>query len=148
MTIAIEHITAIFADQILSHPHRWTEPMHPTMQPLWRWHAIEEAEHKAVAFDVYQLMIGSIWLRRCAMLQATLGFLTEVFIRHSVLLIKDRAFRPSILYKGFKAIWGKHGFLRVLIPALGTFYAADFHPWQQDNSELLNQRREQWGFQV
>ena len=28
------------------------------MYHLWMWHAVEENEHKAVAFDVYEAMYG------------------------------------------------------------------------------------------
>lgn len=66
-TTATEHITAVLAGQILRHPQRWIQPMHRSMQPLWTWHAIEETEHKSVAFDVYQLAVGKLWLRRWAM---------------------------------------------------------------------------------
>lgn len=148
LTTAVEHVTAIFAHQILAHPDHWIEPMHPSMRPLWRWHAIEEAEHKAVAFDVYQLAVGSNPLRRLAMVQVTCGFLVEVFIRHCLLLGKDRALRPKVLWHGCKALFGRNGYLRVLAPKLGVYYRSDFHPWQQDNTQTLTQRRQQWGFQT
>ena len=52
-TTAVEHLTAIMADAILQNPE-WLEGADPTMARLWRWHALEESEHKAVAFDLYQ----------------------------------------------------------------------------------------------
>ncbi|WP_163614760.1 metal-dependent hydrolase, partial [Klebsiella pneumoniae] len=48
-TAALEHLTAIMADCLLSNP-RWLEGADPTMARLWRWHALEETEHKAVAY--------------------------------------------------------------------------------------------------
>lgn len=146
LTTAIEHVTAIFAHEVLSNPEHWIEPIDPSMQRLWVWHAIEETEHKAVAYDVYQQAVGSVWLRRFAMLDATFGFLAEIFLRHSLLLIKDRAFRPSVLGPGFVALFGSGGFLRRLAPSLKAFYAADFHPWQLDNRALLEQRLTEWDF--
>ena len=103
LTVAIEHITAVMADLLLRHDERWLEPMVPEMRRLWRWHAIEESEHKAVAYDVYQECIergrlGGVWLRRLVMLEATAFFFLETFVRHSVLLIKDRQFRPRVLW--------------------------------------------------
>ncbi len=145
LTTAIEHVTAIFAHEILTDPDHWLGGMAPEMQNLWRWHAIEEAEHKAVAYDVYQHAVGSVWLRRAAMLDATLGFLAEICLRHSLLLIKDRQFRPGVLWRGVKLLFGRGGYLRRLAPHVAAFYRADFHPWQQDNRQLLQARRQAWG---
>ena len=50
-TAALEHLTAILARRLLGNPEKWTGPMDPRMAPLWQWHALEEAEHKAVAIE-------------------------------------------------------------------------------------------------
>src|SRR5690606_17956585 len=65
-TCATEHLTAIMADALLTEPN-WLDGADPRMARLWRWHALEETEHKAVAFDVYQQACGRKWLRRRAM---------------------------------------------------------------------------------
>jgi predicted metal-dependent hydrolase len=39
------------------------ESMHPEMVRFWRWHAAEELEHKAVAFDVFKAAGGGYLLR-------------------------------------------------------------------------------------
>ena len=142
LTVAIEHITAVMADLLLRHDERWLEPMVPEMRRLWRWHAIEESEHKAVAYDVYQECIergrlGGVWLRRLVMLEATAFFFLETFVRHSVLLIKDRQFRPRVLWSGFKVLWGKGGLIRSFHPHLWQFFKRDFHPWQHNNAQLV-----------
>ncbi len=66
-TAALEHITAILADGLLREP-RHLAGAHPGMIRLWRWHALEETEHKAVAFDVWKTVmpntLGS-YLKRC-----------------------------------------------------------------------------------
>jgi predicted metal-dependent hydrolase len=146
LTTAIEHVTAILAHEILAHPDVWTGPMDPSMQRLWRWHAVEETEHKAVAFDVYQRTVGSVWLRRLAMSDAMFGFLIEVFLRHAYLLVKDRQLRPKVLLRGLTLLFGREGFLRALAPGLLAFWRRDFHPWQIDNAALLAQRKREWGF--
>lgn len=146
LTAAIEHVTAITAHEILARPDVWTAAMHPGMQRLWCWHAIEETEHKAVAFDVYQRAVGSLWIRRLAMTDAVFGFLAEIFLRHTYLLIRDRQFRPRVLVRGFGVLFGRDGFVRVLGSQLMKFWRRDFHPWQNDDRALLAQRKREWGF--
>src|SRR5690554_7843610 len=58
ITCALEHFTAILAHQVLTNPEL-IKGMHPGFKEMWRWHAVEETEHKAVAFDVYQQASGS-----------------------------------------------------------------------------------------
>jgi predicted metal-dependent hydrolase len=64
ITCALEHYTAILADGVLRHD-AWLADAEPAMRTLWSWHAVEETEHKAVAFDVYLAAGGKYWRRRC-----------------------------------------------------------------------------------
>jgi hypothetical protein len=50
VTVALEHYTAIMAEDALE--HGLLDRAHASMRPLLAWHAAEEIEHKAVAFDV------------------------------------------------------------------------------------------------
>ncbi len=45
---------------------------------LWLWHAIEETEHKAVAFDTYAAVGGTYRLRAIVMLFTSVSFLANV----------------------------------------------------------------------
>ncbi|MCC6644706.1 MAG: metal-dependent hydrolase [Polyangiaceae bacterium] len=49
-TAAAEHFTAIMAEDALE--RRVLDAAHPAMRELLLWHAAEEIEHRAVAFDV------------------------------------------------------------------------------------------------
>ena len=49
---ALEHFTAILAHQLLGNP-RHLAGADPESAALWRWHAIEEIEHKGVAYDTW-----------------------------------------------------------------------------------------------
>ena len=53
VTIALEHFTAMLADLFDSDPQLWAGTPEEILR-MWRWHAMEETEHKAVAFDVFQ----------------------------------------------------------------------------------------------
>src|SRR3569623_2127465 len=57
ITIAQEHFTAIMSEIVLI-DSRILEGADERLQAMWRWHALEETEHKAVAFDVYETVMG------------------------------------------------------------------------------------------
>ena len=61
-TVAVEHFTALMAEEFLL-KYDALDEMDPRMAPIWAWHAIEESEHKAVAFDVYKHIGGSEFTR-------------------------------------------------------------------------------------
>lgn len=141
LTVGVEHLTAILAHQMLSDP-RWLDAMDEDMRLLWRWHAVEEIEHKAVAFDVYQATrppsSTGFALRGAAMVEATLATMAEVFFRHLYLLWKDkRLFNRSEWSRGIRFLWGREGLLRSVAADYRRYWQRDFHPWEQDNESLI-----------
>ncbi len=135
-TVAYEHWTAMLADSLLRKPQD-LEGAHPDLAALWRWHAIEESEHKAVAFDVYQAVGGSLRLRRWIMLIVTIQFLSDTF-RHMRLMLKDhQGSRVALWAGGMKFLFGKDGVYRGLGRAYLDYFRAGFHPWDHDNSALV-----------
>ncbi|MEM7017642.1 MAG: metal-dependent hydrolase [Pseudomonadota bacterium] len=140
VTLSIEHITAIFGHRLLAHPELFLEPAHPEMKKLWAWHASEELEHKAVAFDVYQAIGGSYWLRVMAMLHVSSGMFLEFFMRSAYMLTKDEEFwKWRNLKESASFAWGRHGVFGPTWREYLKFFRRDFHPWQQDDSGLLLQ---------
>src|SRR5690349_3577634 len=51
-TMALEHFTAILAHQLLANPKHLAGADREAAD-LWRWHAVEEIEHKGVAYDTW-----------------------------------------------------------------------------------------------
>ncbi|SDL40054.1 metal-dependent hydrolase [Pseudomonas indica] len=140
-TAALEHITAIMADAVLKNP----EPLHgahPAMARLWRWHALEETEHKAVAFDVYNQVCGSRKLLRRAMLMGTFFFVLDTTRGLAHMLERDGLLWNWRVWRdGLKWAWGKDGVFRPLVRTYLDFFKADFHPWQHNNLDLLERFR-------
>ena len=68
-TVALEHWTALLAGVLLEDDGAMLGDARDTRFGLiWRWHAMEETEHKAVAFDVFERCYGHgiiAYLRRC-----------------------------------------------------------------------------------
>lgn len=132
-TVALEHFTAIMAGAFLDHPEA-LEKMDPHMARIWAWHAIEEAEHKAVAFDVYQQTVNDEALRKRAMVKMTLLFLIVNTARTLILMQRaGHLFNLRSWWKGSRALWGRDGIFRKIFPDYLAFYRKDFHPWQHDN---------------
>lgn len=137
-TAALEHLTALLARRILSEPERWTRGMDPQMAPLWLWHALEEAEHKAVAFDVLARVAPGRALRNIQLAQNTVGLFLEIFDRTVYMLWKDgQLFRRKVWADGMRFLFGREGFLRGHGADYWPWYRRDFHPDDVDDSGLI-----------
>ena len=138
VTCALEHFTAIMSHQLLSDDALMAD-VHPKVAALWRWHAIEETEHKAVCFDVFQSVGGGYYTRVMSMFSATLMFFPIVFATQTGLMLQDRT-RSSVkdVLRGLYLVWGKPGPLRRMLPDYFRYYLPRFHPWQQDNSAFVS----------
>jgi predicted metal-dependent hydrolase len=137
VTSALEHFTALMAHLMLRDP-KVLEGAHPEMAALWRWHAAEENEHKAVAFDVYRAA-GGTYVERCVvMIFATVIFWAKVF-EHQVRLMRHDGLLFSLAE--WKSLFGflfvSPGALRGLGRLYFDYFRPSFHPWDLDNRDLL-----------
>jgi len=148
VTCALEHFTAIIAEEWLTRTEL-RESAHPNVRPLWTWHALEELDHKAVAFDVYRAAGGTYPMRAVAMVLITIGFVGLAADFHTRLMIKDRQlFNVKSYLKGGWKCWGPRGYFTSLLPAWLRYFKRDFHPWQQDDSELIARYERELGIDV
>lgn len=86
VTCALEHFTALMGQYILRDP-RLLEGAHPEMKELWRWHAAEENEHRAVAYDVYRAS-GGFYLERVATMLTTTVIFWVLVLAHQWRMMK------------------------------------------------------------
>jgi predicted metal-dependent hydrolase len=145
-TIALEHFTAILADRLLD-DRRLLDGADPAFKKLWLWHALEETEHKAVAYDVWREAMGegaeAYAVRSVGMLLTSAIFVTLVLGFSAVLIehdMADHAERRQRLaaYRALAAfLLGRGGLVRSGFPAWLDYFRPGFHPWQHDNRELL-----------
>lgn len=143
LTCALEHLTAIFAARALADP-RVFAGAHSRYRAMWLWHAIEEAEHKGVAFDVrstYAKGLNGYLERGLAMIAASSLFLAVLF-EHLKAMIGDldrkdrrRAWRGALTF-----LLLRPGFLLACLPAYAAYYLPGFHPWRDDNRTILADR--------
>jgi predicted metal-dependent hydrolase len=141
-TMALEHFTAILAHQLLVDP-RHLEGADDESADLWRWHAVEEIEHKGVAYDTW-LHATRDWpawkrwkLKARVMLYITRNFIVDRTSGALELMRQDgvtgaRAWRALLFY-----LWLRPGMFRKIAGAWLKFFLPGFHPWNEDDSHLL-----------
>ena len=137
VTVGLEHMTAIMAANLLKRPDL-LDKIHPEVRALLIWHAIEEIEHKAVAFEVFKAVGGSFRVRVMTMLAATCVFIVQTIYFQSLLLKEDgELFNGKAALDFLKKNFGLRGFMTSLIGPYLKYYSPRFHPSQTDDSELL-----------
>ena len=141
MTIALEHFTAIMADVALG-DERILAGADERFAAVWRWHAIEETEHKAVAYDVYREVVGDDWrayLRRVVvMLVVTVGFWFDVARFHFRLVRADGAAGDLRgWWRLFRFHWINPGGMRRIWRLWLEYFRPGFHPWHLDNRDYV-----------
>jgi len=139
ITCALEHFTALMADMLLGES-KLLDGADPTMARLWRWHAAEENEHKAVAFDVFKAVGGTYVERVIAMIGATFIFWSKVFEHQVRLMYLDGTlFSPREWLALARFLFWKPGGMLRLVPKYFDYFRPDFHPWDHDNRALLEE---------
>lgn len=136
-----EHCTALLAQAGMVHAETWFANSNDQVFRIWVWHALEEIEHKAVYYDVYQAVYGNPWARYLAMLIVTLLYIGQgVASRWLYLLYKDGVlFRPSTPVKAVRLLLGRTGVIRGLTRHYLSYFSRQFAPWDLDSRELLAQ---------
>lgn len=136
-TAALEHYTAIIAEGLLR-DERLRAMLPPVLRDFWMWHAIEESEHKAVAFDVYQQISGSYTLRAGIMLGVSAIYwplvLTLVF--KQVIEAGDLT-RVGKIAQGLNLAFGLNGFFSRLTLKYLDYLKPSFHPNDHDCEQVL-----------
>ena len=136
-TAALEHMTAFLASALLDFGD-FLEHTHPTVAAFWMWHAIEEIEHRSVAFDVYKEYVGDEWLRVRTMASVTLVFCAASAIRTALIMKKTgHLFDLPAWTGGIEMMFGREGALRKALPLYYAYYRRGFHPDQHDNRDAL-----------
>ena len=144
-TVALEHLTAILADGLLSLPEI-LEGADPGYKAIWNWHALEETEHKAVAFDVYRLAVGGDErLTSYALRSVTLVIATTIFFSLFLPFYVHNVRVAGGLFdlKGWRGVYrhslGRKGIFRYTARAWLDWFKPGFHPWDHDNRQFLEQ---------
>lgn len=144
LTAAFEHFTAMASWQMLG-GERIMDRVASPHRELWLWHAAEELEHKAVAFDVYMAVDGSYLRRAFAYLVATLSMGLMTLFRTWFLMYADGSlFVPRHHWTFVRWLLWSPGLARILLWRWVDYLRPGFHPWQHDDQALLLAWRREW----
>lgn len=143
MTVGMEHLTAIMAEHVLTTPEA-LGPLDETVQELLYWHAVEEIEHKAVAFDVFMMCENDQKYLRRVLRLVTVLFTFRITCYMIALLFWARKM-PS--WKDVKGFWSFMFNKKVgLIPGIHSnykdYFKEGFHPWDHANQDLVDMWKE------
>ncbi|MXO76247.1 metal-dependent hydrolase [Altererythrobacter aerius] len=141
-TMALEHFTAMFGKELLDNPVH-LHGAEGDLGEIWRWHSVEEIEHKGVAYDtwLHATRDWSRW-RRWKVKSLLMLIVSRRFVFHRVRDMQDLLAQDGLTGWKWKAkIWayllGRPGFLRrIALPWL-AYFLPGFHPWNEDDRHLI-----------
>ena len=150
-TICLEHFTAMMADLMIDLDVDGVplfSKTDPALERLWRWHAMEETEHKAVAYDVF-LEATSDWpaitryfRRSLSMLIITRHF-TENITQYAAKLLVADGYDPKDATRAVKAfLWKKPALFGKGWKVWLSWFKPGFHPWDHDNRDVMAKWKE------
>lgn len=133
-TAFLEHLTAVGAHMLFQEP-LICESMPEEMQRFWSWHAAEELEHKAVAFDLFRLVGGGYLLRVLSAI-AALCLLALPFNKVVRRMRKDDGTQVTAEMRAqARAIHRKLAGPQLRM--IAQYFKPSFHPWSFDDEKYL-----------
>ena len=143
-TAALEHFTATLAELVMTSEQTREAMGHDAVRDLFLWHALEESEHKAVAFDVYRTVGGGERLRIMTMKLVRYSFVLGMVVQVLLSLARDRAtYRPGVLRESWRRFRRQPIVSREVWEQLKEYERRGFHPSDRDTQELIDTWREQ-----
>jgi predicted metal-dependent hydrolase len=140
ITAALEHFTAVFAETLLTDERAQALLGNTEVRSMLLWHAIEESEHRSVAFDVYRAVGGDETRRIRTMRIIRFSFPLAVVTNTLISLFAARAaYHPVRLVRRFAALRHSPFLTRAVFRRLGEYMRPGFHPDDHDNTALLEQ---------
>ena len=142
ITAALEHYTATLAETLLTDERAQALLGETEVRSMLLWHALEESEHKAVAFDVLRTVVGDEKLRIRTMRVITVLFLGDVVIHTVLSLLADRAtYNPRRLVHSLAELRHSPFLSPKVARRIRAYNRVGFHPDDFDATELVERWR-------
>jgi uncharacterized protein len=141
---ALEHFTAMFGEIFFETPEL-IDQMHPDMRALFEWHAAEEIEHKAVAFDQL-IAVNDRYILRTGIMNAAVVLLYSITLSNVFYMMwQDKSiFKWKEWVTLYEGLFTKHDVARKTLVKFFEYYKADFHPWNNENYDLARKSLAQY----
>lgn len=134
VTAAAEHFTAILAEGAFT--RNILDRAAPEMRKLLAWHAAEEIEHKAVAFDVLKTVDPSYALRVAGLVYAT-ALLGGFWLWATLSLLRQERLTPAGAWRELDRMPARDPVVRrVFLRGIRQYLARDFHPSCNPNEQI------------
>lgn len=149
-TTALEHFTATIASELLRNQHIQELMSDETMKTMWLWHAVEENEHKAVAYDVFEGVFGKgvkAYTVRTGGLVAAMAliFVTQSFFV-ARLLKEDKQLNMRSLKDIYTYAYSpSKGIITGMGKEMLAYFKPGFHPNDLDTNSLLEKWKAKLG---
>lgn len=131
LTAGFEHFTALMAEAFFSKKD-FVAGFDPRMKAMLAWHAVEEMEHRSVAFDVMQKVAKVGYFKRAwAMLYGTWETQRTLFGNANRMLKADgfsRLERAKLMLKNLGWMYGTKGIFSSFTLPLLAYFKPGFHP--------------------
>lgn len=136
-TAGYEAITYHLVCMMMEQRARWFRNADPNVLALLGWHAAEEVEHKSVAYDLFQAVSGSYWLRAHGLYAAFVNTIRELRVMTRYFLEVDgllpqRASRRRLL--GLRIT-----LLTRLVPRFLAYLKPRYSPTDEVDPPLLHE---------
>jgi predicted metal-dependent hydrolase len=136
VTAAAEHFTATWAAHGLSSGYLEEHITNQTMLDFMQWHAVEEIEHKHVAFDVLQQIDDSYALRAAGMLFCAVLLPFVISVAFVSLAMQAKNADVFAFFSDAVAEAAGGGIVASFIPAFVQYLKPGFHPSDNDDYEV------------
>lgn len=137
VTVGLEHYTAVLVVSMMETVNEYMTDK--TIRDLWLWHSVEETEHKAVAFDLYEYLYGNglnAYFPRVTIFTLSLILITGLSSIYQIVLMKrDKQLSNLKTWQNFFNFAAKQ--YKTFIPKFFEYYRYDFHPNQTNEKDLV-----------
>jgi predicted metal-dependent hydrolase len=141
ITVCLEHVTTISSSLSLRNRELHRQ-MHSHFEHIWRWHNIEEIEHKAVSMDLWLSQFPADRSYQRMMILTTILFWYTVFSITIKLLYADKQlWQWRNVTDFYNIIFSKAGIFRLGYSRWLDFFKNEFHPNNHDDTILLKYRK-------
>ena len=142
VSIALEHFAASISHKLLT-DSRYLTGVDPDAAELWRWHAIEELEHKGLVFDVW-LWATRDWSpwKRYSTRALIAAKVTRKYFSNRVsdalgLLEQDGITGWRAKARLYRFLWLSPGMMTRMFFEWAAILMPGFHPWNRDHRALI-----------